>query len=81
MGCETVDGRLEDLLEWLIANKGKVLGTGAGILLGWLTIQYGLVKAIFVLLCLLVGYGIGAHLDEQGDVWGLFGGLFSSRRR
>ncbi|NMB11541.1 MAG: DUF2273 domain-containing protein [Firmicutes bacterium] len=81
MGCENVDGRLEDLLGWLTANKGKVLGTGIGILLGWLTIRYGLVKAIFVLLCLLVGYGVGARIDEQGDARGFFEGLLSSRRR
>ncbi|NMB44983.1 MAG: DUF2273 domain-containing protein [Firmicutes bacterium] len=81
MGCGVVDERLEDLLTWAVANKGKILGTGTGILLGWLTIRYGLAKAIFVLLCLILGYSVGARLDEQKDVRGLLGGLFSSRRR
>lgn len=81
MGCGVVDSRLEGILLWLVVNKGKVLGTITGILLGWLTIKYGLVKAIFVLLCLFVGYGVGARLDERGDTGDLVGGLFSSRRR
>ncbi len=76
-----MDGHLEDILAWLLINRGKVLGTAAGLLLGWLTLRYGIIKALFVILCVLIGYGIGARVDDQQDGRGLLGGLFSSRRR
>lgn len=72
---------MDGLLSWLLANRGKILGTGAGIMLGWLTIKYGLIKAIFMLLCLIIGYVIGARLDERGGARDFLGDFFSSGRR
>ncbi|NMB23985.1 MAG: DUF2273 domain-containing protein [Firmicutes bacterium] len=54
---------------------------GLGILLGSLTIKYGLVKAIFVLLCLLIGYVVGARLDERGGARDFLEDIFPSGRR
>ncbi|NLY29337.1 MAG: DUF2273 domain-containing protein [Firmicutes bacterium] len=76
-----MDGRQDDLLAWLIANKGKILGTAAGILLGWLTLEYGFFKAVFLLLCLVVGYMVGASADQGGGLSNLVAGFFTSRRR
>ncbi|NLA58517.1 MAG: DUF2273 domain-containing protein [Firmicutes bacterium] len=76
-----MDGRQDDLLLWLAANKGKIVGTAAGILLGWLTLQYGFFKAVFLLLCLVVGYIVGASADQQGGLRNLVAGFFTSRRR
>ncbi|NLJ86751.1 MAG: DUF2273 domain-containing protein [Firmicutes bacterium] len=81
VGCDSVDGHLENLLAWFLVNKGKVLGTGAGILVGWLTIKYGFLKAVFVLLCIVIGCGVGAYIDERGDIRGLWEGRFPSKRR
>jgi len=81
MGCGTVDGRQDDLRTWLADNKGKILGTAAGVLLGWLTLQYGFLKALFLMLCLAVGYIIGASADQQGGLRNLLAGFFISRRR
>ncbi len=76
-----MDERLGVFLVWLMANKGKIIGTGLGILLGSLTIKYGFIKAIFVLLCLLIGYVLGAHLDERGGTRAFLGSIFPSGRR
>ncbi|NLY51695.1 MAG: DUF2273 domain-containing protein [Firmicutes bacterium] len=76
-----MDGRQDDLLAWLMANKGKILGTAAGILLGWLTLQYGFFKAVFLLLCLAVGYMVGASADHEGGLRNLVAGFFTSSRR
>ncbi len=81
MGCGIVDGRQDDLWAWLMVNKGKILGTLAGILLGWLTLQYGFLKAVFILLCLLAGYAVGASADQQGGLRNLAACLFTPRRR
>jgi uncharacterized membrane protein len=49
----------------------KHFGAVAGALFGWLIIQYGLFKAVFVLAALVAGWYVGRVLDgevELGDL-------------
>lgn len=44
-------------------NRGKVLGTLVGFILGWIFLSYGLLRTLVVLAFLVVGYTLGARLD------------------
>lgn len=59
-----LDERLLMWLEWLFRHKGKVLGASVGLLIGWMAIRFGLFRALFVALCLLIGLSIGCSLDK-----------------
>lgn len=68
-----------DVLAGLVRHRGKIAGTLVGLLLGWLTIRYGIGRALFVTLCLLGGYWIGSRFDEGArpnwrSLWDRFGG-------
>lgn len=76
-----MDEQLVRLLEWVVVNRGKIIGTLAGILLGWLTIQYGFIKATFILLCLIVGYIVGASIDSGQNFQETLERILFSRRR
>lgn len=59
---------LKELLIWLIANKGKVFGTIIGLLVGWIIIKYGVLRGLFVFICVGFGLYIGNLYDNHGDV-------------
>jgi len=52
-------------LEFLGRHRGKVIGVCIGLAFGWFAITYGFWKAIFVSICIGVGYFIGKRLDER----------------
>lgn len=56
----------DDLLGQLARHRGKVVGTLLGLLLGWMVVEYGVLKTLFVVVCLVVGYVIGSRADESG---------------
>lgn len=60
-----VDERLLVWLEWLFTHKGKVAGVILGIGFGWLSIQFGILKAVFVILCMVVGLVVGYRYDSR----------------
>lgn len=55
-------------LEWLFRHKGKVLGAGLGLLLGWMSIRFGLLRTLFVTVCLSIGLAIGYLVDKGKSV-------------
>lgn len=55
-------------LEWLFRHKGKIIGAGCGLILGWIAIRFGLLRALFVGICLFVGLSIGSSMDK-GRSW------------
>ncbi len=69
----------ERIVTILLANRGKIIGTFAGLLLGWLTIRYGLLRALVFAIFVLAGLWIGATLDREG--WEDFYDRFARRRR
>lgn len=58
----------------LVANLGKIFGSIMGLLLSWIFIRYGVLKGLFVVLCVSIGFYLGARLDSPGT-----SGDFTSR--
>lgn len=50
----------------LFAHLGKILGSILGLILGWIFIRYGVIKGLFVVICVTVGFFLGARLDSPG---------------
>ncbi|MEG6615902.1 DUF2273 domain-containing protein [Peptococcaceae bacterium 1198_IL3148] len=67
---------LQEILE---NHRGKTLGVLLGLIFGWFAISYGFFKAVFVSICIIVGYIIGKRVDEIGDVKKVFNRLFGQR--
>jgi len=61
-----------DFRELISRHKGKIGGLILGLVSGWLIIRYGFWKALFVALCMGIGYYIGKRLDEQVDLKEIF---------
>jgi uncharacterized membrane protein len=57
-----------DLQELWDRHRGKILGVFLGLAFGWFAITYGLLKAVFVALCVGAGYYLGKRLDEQWNL-------------
>ncbi|MGB9825154.1 MAG: DUF2273 domain-containing protein [Desulfofundulus sp.] len=60
-------------------HRGKITGVILGLAFGWFAITYGIVKALFVALCVVAGYFVGKHLDERVDFKELLFRLFHER--
>jgi uncharacterized membrane protein len=45
-------------------NRGKILGSLAGLAFGLLVMSVGLLWTLFLALCIAVGYFVGRRLDE-----------------
>ncbi len=56
----------DDLFEQIARHRGKVIGTSVGLLLGWMVVEYGVLKTLFVAVCLGAGYLIGSRADGSG---------------
>lgn len=71
---------LVKLFEKIIENhRGKALGVFLGLAFGWFAISYGFFKAIFVALCIIIGYFIGRGIDERFDFRRALDWLFRDR--
>lgn len=71
----------QDLLNWLFQNKGKVIGVLLGLILGWMTIEYGIFKTFFVVILILIGYTLGKRSDREEGLQGMLDQFFSSGKR
>lgn len=59
---------LEKMIVFLLEeHRGKVLGVILGLIAAILFVTLGFLKALFVILCLVLGYIIGKAVDEQKD--------------
>lgn len=71
---------LTKFLEEILKNhRGKAFGVIIGLVFGWFAINYGLFKAVFVTLCIGVGYFLGKGVDENFDFRGALSRLFRDR--
>lgn len=58
------------LLEWMLTHRGKILGAMAGFAVSLLVIYWGILKTLFVVICVVLGYLGGKQLDDQVDIKG-----------
>lgn len=49
-------------------HSGKIVGVALGFILGVLIITFGFFRTLFVLLCVIAGYIVGARIDEKEDI-------------
>lgn len=68
-----------NLAEFWGRHRGKIMGVVLGLVFGWFAITYGVLKALFVSLCVLAGYFVGRLLDERLDWRELILRLFRER--
>jgi len=72
---------LEKLFEYLTTeHRGKVIGVMLGLMASILFVTYGFWRAIFIMLCITVGYQIGKKLDDNTDLEQWFNNIFKSRK-
>lgn len=62
-----MDDLLARLVEDLFRHRGKVIGTLLGLILGWMVIEYGVIRTLFVAVCLAAGYVLGSRYDRGGS--------------
>lgn len=70
---------MEILQDILRKHPGKIIGVVLGLLFGWFAITYGLLKALFVLVCVVAGFYLGKRLDEKMDIREMMSRLFRDR--
>lgn len=56
------------LLEWIMIHRGKIIGAAAGLVIGILVIYVGILKTLFISLCVVLGYLAGKQLDDRVDI-------------
>lgn len=54
-----------DFAEYIIKHRGKIAGVFLGLVVGLIILKYGLLKTVFIALCVGIGYYIGKRLDER----------------
>lgn len=54
----------DKLLVMLGVHMGKIFGSIMGLFLGWMIVRYGVIKGLFVVLCVAVGFYVGARFDS-----------------
>ncbi|MGE5576899.1 MAG: DUF2273 domain-containing protein [Syntrophothermus sp.] len=75
-----MEKEIAELLQVLLKHKGKIVGTLAGLLLGWLVIRFGVIKSLFVALCVSAGYILGKRVDNKEDLKGFVDHFFPPDR-
>lgn len=70
---------MEQFIDILQKNRGKVAGITIGLVFGWFAITYGILKAVFVSLCIVAGYHIGKQIDRRADLKEIFLGRFREK--
>ena len=68
------------ILEIWDKHRGKIIGVFLGLIFGWFAITYGLLKAVFVSICVGLGFYAGKRLDEQVERPEFLSRMFKERR-
>lgn len=71
-------GAPEDLLPQVWRHRGKIVGGAVGLLVGWLVLELGFLRTLFLLLCGAAGYVLGERID-RGERVETFVGRFRGR--
>jgi len=59
---------VELLFELWRSHKGKFIGVICGLIFALFVISYGFWKALFICLCILVGFYLGKKVDSKIDI-------------
>jgi len=58
-----------DRLQALVASfGGRILGVALGLLLALVILEYGLLRTIFILILVAIGWFVGSRIDEAGGL-------------
>lgn len=49
-------------------HSGKIVGTAGGLFIGLLIIAVGFFKALFILICMGIGFIVGKRIDQREDL-------------
>ncbi|WZL71442.1 DUF2273 domain-containing protein [Clostridiaceae bacterium 35-E11] len=60
--------RKDKILDILLKHRGKITGIFIGLSFSILTIWIGIVKTIFMFLCIYIGYFIGSKIDNNESI-------------
>jgi len=55
-------------MEWITLHRGKIIGAAAGMAIGISVILFGVLKTLFVVICVALGYLVGKQLDDRVDI-------------
>lgn len=58
----------EKIRNLLMKNYGKIFGVLIGLLFSVLVIAIGIIKTIFICLCIYGGYFFGKKIDQKEDI-------------
>jgi uncharacterized membrane protein len=50
------------------AHSGKIIGIVIGFVLGLMIIAIGFFQALFILICMIIGYVVGKRIDDKEDL-------------
>jgi uncharacterized membrane protein len=67
LGSEVMLEIWQLLVDNIRRHPGKIAGTVLGLVLGWLIISYGVLRALFILACIALGFYIGSRFDDKDD--------------
>ena len=70
---------VEKFLDLIQKNRGRAAGISLGLVFGWFAISYGILKAVFVSICILAGYYIGRQIDSRAGWREIFSGRFREK--
>lgn len=59
---------MDFLWELWTLHRGKIIGGILGLIIGIIIIALGFFKAIFVIICAILGYYIGKSIDNKEDI-------------
>lgn len=62
--------------DFVANNLGKLIGVSVALILGWMILEYGLFKTLFVMVMVVVGYLIGKQADDGQDIHSLVDRIF-----
>lgn len=74
-----VGGLDRSIEEFFNRHRGKVVGVILGLLFGLSLVTWGLLKTVFVALCVVLGYLIGKRLDDHFDFRSILDRFFRER--
>lgn len=56
----------EELHATFMRHKGKIVGATFGLILGWLVIRYGFLRALLATAFVVGGFSFGSIVDREG---------------
>jgi uncharacterized membrane protein len=58
----------EKLMEVLTPHRGKIIGMLTGLFFSVFVIWIGIIKTLFITLCIYLGFFIGKKIDDKEDL-------------